>query len=68
MAAMSKSARADLDGADLLPNILTDSLPMQTHAAFRSNDFTKPPTYDLTAIWPLPRFSISSGASRFGGR
>ncbi len=56
MAAMSKSAKADLDcsrgpeGADISPNILTDSLPMQIHAAFRSNDFTRPPTYDRTTI------------------
>ena len=56
MVAMSKSARADLDcsrgpdGADISPNILTDALPMETHAAFRSNDFTKPPTYDRKSI------------------
>ena len=36
-------------------------------AALRSNDFTRPPTYDRTMIWSRSSFGTTSGMSRIGG-
>jgi hypothetical protein len=39
-----------------------------THAAFRSNDFTNPPTYDFTSICSIFSDTTSTGSSRTGGK
>ncbi|MDB4680157.1 MAG: hypothetical protein P8M30_00510 [Planctomycetaceae bacterium] len=42
--------------------------PAKSHAAFRSNAFTNPPTYDFTSTSSMLSFATSSGSSLTGGR
>jgi hypothetical protein len=55
-------------GRTQFPEVGDHDINRLTYAAFRSKDFTSPPTYDFTSICSIFKDTTSTGSSRTGGK